>query len=336
MKHLIIAGILVVIVTALLLVGLSQAQILPEPASTQAEPIDWMFNLEFQVIVFLFALIVVLMVYSIVVFRRKKDDTTDAKHIEGNMRLEIFWTLVPLATVLVFAFLGSQSLAETMRVDPQAMDVNVIGTQWSWRFEYPELGVTSTELWLPVDQQVLLNLTSQDVIHSFWVPEFRVKQDVLPGGGEFDRELRITPDKIGNYHLRCAEMCGRDHALMVAPVNVVSQDDFDAWVIEQSGVSDDPVERGQRWSEQYGCIACHTIDGSPGVGPTWSGLFGREENLTDGSTVVADYEYLYQSICDPASQIVEGFDPIMPANYCEDNITDDQIDDIIAFIESLK
>lgn len=336
MKHLIIAGILVVIVTALLIFGLSQARILPDAASAQAKPIDRMFNLEFQVIVFLFALIVVLMVYSIVVFRRKKDDTTDAKHIEGSMRLEVFWTLVPLATVLVFAYLGSQSLAETMRVDPQAMDVNVIGTQWSWRFEYPELGVTSTELWLPVNQQVLLTLTSQDVIHSFWVPEFRVKQDVLPGGGEFDRELRITPSEIGEYKLRCAEMCGRDHALMVADVKVVSQADFDAWVSEQTVVSDDPVERGQRWTEQFGCIACHTIDGSSGVGPTWSGLFGREETLTDGSTVVVDQEYLYQSICDPASQIVEGFPPVMPVTYCEDNITDDQIDDIIAFIESLK
>ena len=123
MKHLIIAGILVVIVTALLIVGLGQVQILPDAASAQAEPIDWMFGLEFKVIAFLFALIVVLMVYSMVVFRRKKDDTSDAKHIEGNTPLEIFWTLVPLATVLIFAFLGSQTLAATLRIDPQALDV---------------------------------------------------------------------------------------------------------------------------------------------------------------------------------------------------------------------
>ena len=336
MKHLIIAGILVVIVTALLLIGLDQVQILPAAASAQAEPIDWMFNLEFQVIIFLFALIVVLMVYSIVVFRRKKGDTSDAKHIEGNTRLEVFWTLAPLATVFVFAYFGAQTLAATMRIDPQAMDVNVIGSQWSWRFEYPELGVTSNELWLPVNQQVLLSLTSQDVIHSFWVPEFRVKQDILPGGGDIDRELRITPTESGNYFVRCAEMCGLNHATMVAPVNVVSQADFDAWVIEQSGVSDDPVERGRKWAEQYGCFACHTTDGSQGVGPSWSGLFGKDESLDDGSTVVADHEYLYQAICDPASQVVEGFQAIMPPNYCEDNITDDQIDDIIAFIESLK
>lgn len=335
MRHLIIAGVLVVIVTAVLLVGLGRTQILPDAAAAQAEPIDSMFNLEFQVILFLFALIVVLMVYSIVVFRRKKEDTTDAKHIEGNTRLEVFWTIIPLVIVLAFALLGSRSLAETMRVDPQALDVNVTAAQWSWRFEYPELGVTSTELWLPKDQQALLNLTSQDVIHSFWVPEFRVKQDILPGG-DLERQLRITPDKIGNYTLYCAEMCGRDHAVMYTEVKVVSQADFDAWVNEQTVVSDDPVERGSVWYEQFGCNACHTVDGSEGVGPSWAGLYGEDVTLSDGSTVVADHEYLYQSICDPASQIVEGFDPVMPATYCEDNITDDQIDDIIAFIESLK
>jgi cytochrome c oxidase subunit 2 len=335
MRHLIIAGVLVVIVTAVLLVGLGQTQILPDAAAAQAEPIDSMFNLEFQVILFLFALIVVLMVYSIVVFRRKKEDTTDAKHIEGNTRLEVFWTIIPLVIVLAFALLGSRSLAETLRVDPQALDVNVTAAQWSWRFEYPELGVTSTELWLPVDQQALLNLTSQDVIHSFWVPEFRVKQDILPGG-DLERQLRITPDKIGNYTLYCAEMCGRDHAVMAADVKVVSQADFDSWVNEQTVVSEDPVERGRVWYEQFGCNACHTLDGSEGVGPSWAGLYGEDVTLTNGSTVVADHEYLYQSICDPASQIVEGFQPVMPATYCEDNITDDQIDDIIAFIESLK
>lgn len=335
MKHLIIAGILVVIVTALLIVGFGQAQILPPAASAQAEPIDWMFGIEFKVIAFLFALIVVLMVYSIVVFRRKKDDTSDAKHIEGNTRLEVFWTLVPLATVLGFAYLGSQTLATTERIDPQAIEVNVIGTQWSWRFEYPEQGVSSTELWLPVDRQVLLSLSSQDVIHSFWVPEFRVKQDVLPGGEDFVRDLRITPTEIGEYELLCAEMCGLNHALMVAPVNVVSQADFEAWVLKESGVSDDPVERGQKWAQQFGCIACHTSDGSQGVGPTWKGLFGMDETLDDGSTTFADHDYLYKSICDPGVQIVEGFQNIMPPNMCE-TMTDDQIEDIIAFIESLK
>jgi cytochrome c oxidase subunit 2 len=335
MKNLIIAGILVIIVTALLILGLDQVQLLPVSASAQAEPIDRMFALEFRVIAFLFALIVVLMVYSIVVFRRKKGDTTDARHIEGNTKLEVFWTIIPLVTVLYFSYLGAQSLAETQRVDPQAMEVNVIGQQWSWRFEYPEGGFSSTELVLPVNKQALLHLTSNDVIHSFWVPEFRVKQDVLPGGEEFVRDYRITPTEIGDYKVRCAEMCGLDHANMRAPVRVLSEEDFQSWVAEQSVVSGDPVERGARWVQEFGCQACHSIDGTPGVGPSWQGKFGSEETLDDGTSVAVTQDYLYQSICDPGSQIVEGFQNIMPANFCE-LMSEDQIQDIIAFIESLQ
>jgi len=181
MKHLIIAGILVVVVTALLILGMSQVRLLPVAASAQAVPIDFMFNLEFIVIAFLFSLIVVLIGYSIVVFRRKRGDTTDARHIEGNTRLEVAWTALPLFTVLAFAYLGGWSLSETVRADPKPLEVNVIGSQWSWRFEYPAQGIVSNELRMPLNKQALLHLWSTDVIHSFWVPEFRVKQDALPG-----------------------------------------------------------------------------------------------------------------------------------------------------------
>lgn len=335
MKHFIIAGILVVIVTALLIVGLDQARLLPVAASLQAEPIDFMFRLEFMVIAFLFSLIVVLMVYSIVVFRRKRGDTQDARHVEGNTRLEVFWTAVPLATVLVFAYLGSWSLGETTRADPRPLEVNVIGSQWAWRFEYPGLGIISNELRLPEDKQALLHLWSIDVIHSFWVPEFRVKQDALPGGGELTRDLRVTPTEIGEYKVRCAELCGLKHTFMESPVIVVSQADFDAWVAEQTGESADPVVRGEKWFVTYGCNACHSLDGTPNIGPTWQGLYGHEVRFTDGTTTIADDEYLYTSIRNPAANIVEGFQNLMPANVAAD-LTDSQIDDIIRFIESLR
>lgn len=334
MKHLFIVGVLVVIVTALLVVALGQANILPVAASEQAIPIDWMFNLEFNVIAFLFALIVVFMLYSIVVFRRKKDDLTDAKHVEGNTKLEVFWTAIPLITVIIFAFLGSQTLAQTMRVE-EAMEVDVIGQQWSWRFEYPEFGIVSTELRLPVDQQALLHLSSQDVIHSFWVPEFRVKQDLLPGDEEFVRDIRINPTEIGEYRVLCAELCGTQHTYMTAPVIVMSQADFDEWVASEAGVEGDPVARGADWYETYGCSACHTLDGTDSVGPTWKGLYGSERVFSDGSSMVAGDDYLYKSIREPGVQIVEGFADLMPPNVA-DALTDEQIDDIIRFIESLR
>lgn len=336
MKHLIIAGILVVVVTVLLILGMGQVNLLPTAASAQAEPIDRMFDLEFKVIAFLFALIIVFMVYSIVVFRRKAGDTTDAKHIEGNTRLEVAWTIVPLVTVLAFAFMGSQALAETQRIDPRAIEVNVIGSQWSWSFEYPELGVVSDKLYLPVGQQALLHLSSADVIHSFWVPEFRVKQDALPGGDEFVRDLRVTPTQIGEYKVRCAELCGRRHAYMENPVIVLSQQDYDGWVIQATGLSEDPVERGQNWYTSFGCNACHSLDGTPGVGPSWQGLYESQRSLADGSTVTADEAYLQESILNPNAKIVSGFgENLMPQNFGE-HMSEAQIQDMIEFIKSLR
>ena len=178
--------------------------------------------MEIWVIAFLFALIVGFLLYSIIVFRRKKGDESEGDHFDGHTGLEVVWTIVPLGIVLYFAFLGSSALAETRRVDPAAMDVTVVGQQWSWRFDYDDYGFSSTELVLPVSQQVLLTMISNDVIHSFWVPEFRVKQDVLPGKG-MERELRITPTEIGDYKVRCAELCGLEHAYMLADVRVLSE-----------------------------------------------------------------------------------------------------------------
>ena len=336
MKHTIFAAVLVAILTILSIIGLEQIQLLPEQASVQAEPIDFLFDVEFKNIAFLFALIVGLMLYSIIVFRRKPGDDTDAEHVEGSTRLEVLWTLAPLATVLYISFLGAQVLGETLVPDPQPLEVRVVGSQWSWRFEYPQLGISGTELRLPVNKQARLLLTSTDVIHSFWVPEFRLKQDALPGDEEMVRELRITPKILGEYKVRCAELCGLQHAYMTAAVLILEQDDFQAWVEAETGpLSADPVERGRRWVEQFGCLACHTTDGTAGVGPTWQGLFGSQERLQDGTTVEVDPGYLRESIVEPGAKITEGFQNIMPADIARD-MTDEQIEDVIAFIESLK
>ena len=211
----------------------------------------------------------------------------------------------------------------------------MIGSQWSWRFEYPDYDIISTDLVLPVNKQALLNMTSTDVIHSFWIPEFRVKQDLLPGDG-FEKELRITPIELGEYKVRCAELCGREHYSMLAPVQVISQDEFDAWTAQQSeSVSDDPAVRGELVAQQYGCTACHSSDGSELAGPTWLGVFGSTEMLTDGTTVIVDEAYIIKSIREPGAQIVEGYQNIMPENIGAD-LTDEQIDDLIAYIESLQ
>jgi cytochrome c oxidase subunit 2 len=219
-------------------------------------------------------------------------------------------------------------------VDPDALVVRVNGFQWAWSFEYPTFGVTSTELHLPVGRQVLLQMTSNDVIHSFWVPEFRVKQDLVPGR---ITELRITPTVIGNYMVRCAELCGTVHAYMENPVIVSSQEDFDVWVEEQVAIAEEqaatPEGRGQALVAANGCAACHSINGAAGIGPTWLGLFGRQEVLTDGSVITVDEEYIHESIVAPQAKIVAGFEnQLMPAY----NFTDEQIADIIAYIKTLQ
>ncbi len=335
MKHFVVAGLLVIVLTGLLILGAGQVRLLPVAASAQAEPIDQLFRLMFFAIAFLFSLIVVFMLYSIVVFRRRRGDESDARHIEGNTKLEITWTAIPLVIVLGLSFLGARSLAEVERPDPKALEVNVIGMQWTWRFEYPRFGIVSSELVLPVNRQAILYLSSTDVIHSFWVPEFRVKQDTLPGGEEFVRTLRVTPTEIGTYTVRCAELCGIRHAYMESPVVVVSQADFDVWVAEQTGEPTDPVERGLKWANQYGCLSCHSLDGSKLVGPTWLGLFGSEVRLADGRTVIADEAYIIESIRNPGAAIVEGYPNVMPAALGQE-LSDERIQDIIAFIKTLR
>lgn len=336
-RHFVIVGILVIVMAVLTYIGLDSAGLMPVEASAQAADIDWMWNLEVIAISILFSLIVVPMVYSLIVFRRKKGDTTDAEHMEGNTRLEIAWTIVPLFIVMAYAYLGAVNLAETRRVDPEAMVVKVTGLQWSWTFEYPAvngLSVISDELHVPVGKQVLLRMTSNDVIHSFWVPEFRVKQDLVPGR---ITELRITPTLAGNYKVRCAELCGTSHAFMEKPVVVSSQEEFDAWMTDQLAKAEEasqtPEGRGQALVAASGCNACHSINGAAGIAPTWFNLFEHEVELTDGSVVVADEAYIHESIKAPQAKIVRGFENQLMPNY---GFTDEQIDDIVAYIKTLR
>ncbi len=335
MRHFVIVGILVILMAVLTYVGLDSAGLMPVQASAQSVPIDRMWNEQVIAMSFLFALIVVPMFYSLIVFRRKKGDTTDAAHVEGNTRLEIVWTILPFFAVVLFAYLGGNSLTQTLRADPEAMVVKVTGRQWSWSFEYPDYGVTSKELRLPVGKQVHLQMTSTDVIHSFWVPEFRVKQDLVPGRVT---ELRITPTLMGAWKVRCAEICGASHYSMETPVVVTSQEDFDAWIAGEAALVAEaaatPEGRGKALVAANGCTACHAIDGVGGnIGPSWTGAFGEEVEVSDGTTVPGDEAYLTESIKSPQAKIVAGYETQLMPQY---GFTDEQIADIVAYIKTLR
>jgi cytochrome c oxidase subunit 2 len=335
-KHYFVAGVLVIVVTVLVILGLTALDLVPDLASAEGEFVDQMFTAQIYVIAFFFSLVVVLMLYSVFVFRRKGDDESDGPHVTGNTPLEIIWTIIPLFIVLGFGTWGASQLNEITASAPDELVVEITGFQFGWRFDYPEYAISSPELYLPVDRQVLLKLTSTDVIHSFWVPEFRIKQDAVPG---MWTNLRVTANQTGDFRVRCAELCGYAHSAMYAPVVVVEPEQFDAWldgqVVEVEAPEEmTPAEKGAALVGVQGCGSCHSLDGSEPVGPTWLGLFGSERPLADGSTVVADEPYLRRSILSPGAQEVEGFPLIMPVY--EGVLSDEDVDAIIEYIKTLS
>lgn len=342
MRHAINVTVIILVSIFALLFIADNVQWMPVQASAEAKLIDWLFNLHIDIIVVLYVLVNGILLYSVFVFRRKKDDPSEGVYFHGNTRLEILWTVIPLIVVVYFAVLGAGVLRQTLEAADDELEVVVTARQWAWAFEYPEWGIASTELNLPMDRRVHLVLRSEDVTHSFWVPEFRVKQDTVPGQ---EHHLRLTPTRVGTYKVRCAELCGTSHAYMEAPVNVMTAEDFEIWRQKRLGIyvppegeeapAEDPVALGQRLATSAGCIACHSLDGSALVGPTWKGIFGKTETMADGSTVVVDEAYLHESIVNPSAKLVAGFQDLMPKNY-GDILTEAEINALIEYIKTIR
>ncbi len=355
-KHIVAVTILIVLATVILFAVFKFMFQTPPNASAEATIIDGFIDLHFVLMAFLFSLIMVIVLYAGFVFRLKEDEdpaATYGTHTEGNTVLEIVWTIVPTLVVIIFGVYAIITLGKILAPEPNEMVVHVTGRQWSWSFNYPDLeNRGNVDLVLPVDQPILLEMESEDVLHNFWVPEFRVKQDLVPGT---PKVLRFTPTEVGEYKLRCAEICGLQHSIMLANVNVVSQADWDAFqgeVLARPLFSElTPEERGAIWwatGEGFGCDACHTVDGSAATAPTWLNIYGREEPLADGSTIVVDDEYIIESIINPDAKIVEGYpDNLMPEDYQEriaqkeaeilgsEGVEINILEDIIAFMKTL-
>jgi cytochrome c oxidase subunit 2 len=235
-RHFIVAGVLVVISTFLLNWLLDVALPLPVQASEESLIIDRLIGQHVLLIAFLFSLVVVFMLYALFVFRKRDGDESDGEHFEGNTTLEIAWTVIPLVLVVIFGYIGVVDLREVTKEEPNELIVNVTAFQWDWTFEY-EGGVISQELLLPVDRPARMVMTSNDVNHAFWVPEFRVKQDLVRGR---ETVVRFTPVEVGDYRLRCAELCGLSHWSMNRDVKVVPADEFTAWLqVEQAKINGD-------------------------------------------------------------------------------------------------
>ncbi|MDQ3249226.1 MAG: cytochrome c oxidase subunit II [Chloroflexota bacterium] len=237
-RHFIIVGVLIAISTVFLNWLLNAVLPLGVKASVEALTIDRLIGWHLLIIAFLFSLVVVFMIYAIVVFRHKENDDATGLHFEGNTSLEIAWTVLPLVLVVIFTYIGLRDLNEITKVEENELVVTALGQQWNWSFTYPN-DTLSAELVLPVDQPILMKLEAKDVNHAFWVPEFRVKQDAVVG---MTTEVRFTPSMTSaeymaaegrEFKLVCAELCGLSHWSMIAPVRIVEQDEYVAWLDEQ-------------------------------------------------------------------------------------------------------
>jgi cytochrome c oxidase subunit 2 len=225
-----------------------------------------------------------------------------------------------------------------MRTPPKdAVDITVTGKQWLWTFEYYNGKKTLNELYVRQNRPVRMVMRADDVLHSFFVPAFRVKQDLIPGRYT---QLWFTPTKIGTFDLFCAEYCGTGHSKMLGKVIVLSPEAYDIW---EKGVAVDdgeavaslpPAELGEKLYKGKGCNACHSVDGSVVIGPSFKGLYEREGELEDGASYTADENYIRQSILEPQEQIVEGFQPVMPS--FKGILSDAEITAIIAYMKTLK
>jgi cytochrome c oxidase subunit 2 len=338
--------ILTVIVISLVLITIGYlvatqvdlSALLPEQASSRSVVVDKLFRTLMGIATAIFLLVEGALVYAVIRFRKAPDDESDAVPIHGNNTLEIIWTFVPAVIVAVIGVYSYRVLTEIERPSEQPLVIEVVGRQFFWEFHYPEEDVTSQVLHLPVNKTVHFQITSEDVIHSFWVPEFRVKRDATPGQIS---ELIITPTKIGRYPIRCAELCGPGHAAMTSEVIVEEEVDFERWLSGDIVVSGEPsgqaqpegvMGTGRSLFVELGCSACHTLQdaGATGiVGPALDGI----GQAAAGRTADLDAEgYLRQSLLEPNAYIVDGFiGNLMPDDY-EERLSEEQISTLVEYL----
>jgi cytochrome c oxidase subunit II len=304
--------------------------IFPDSASEFAPHYDLLYYFLTAVTIFFSVLIFGLIGYFCVKYRRQENDQPTPTF--ESTRLEIFYTVIPFIIVMVIFFWGAGLYFNVFAEAKDPLNIHVIGKQWMWKIQHMEGRREINELHVPIGRKIELTMASQDVIHSFFIPAFRVKHDVIPGRYA---TMSFTPTKKGIYHLFCAEYCGAQHSGMVGHVIVMDQDEYKDW-LNGSDVGDvPPAEAGRQLFTQLACITCHGVQA-----PSMAGLFGRQQEvvLPSGKTdvVTVDEAYLRESITNSTDKIVKGYQPIMPSYQPGKTITEEQISQLIAYIRSLK
>ncbi|MEK6626960.1 MAG: cytochrome c oxidase subunit II, partial [Bdellovibrionota bacterium] len=286
---------------------------LPEQASTTAGLIDQIFYAIIGMSALVTILFVIVIVWFAIKYRRKREGQKTGT-ITGSHKLEIIWTVIPTIVFVAIAFYGWSAYRVLEHPPDNAYHIRVIAKQWAWIFNYTVDGKevqTLGQLYVPINRPVVLDMTSLDVIHSFSVPAFRVKKDVVPG---LRTKVWFTPNRPGAYQAYCTEFCGTAHSKMLATVQVVSEVEFEHWLQAEAATSTtaSPSVLGAKLYEIKGCKSCHTLTGVDDVGPSFRGLFGKKREFEEGPPIeAADENYIRKSILDPKSQVVKGFKPKM-------------------------
>ena len=302
---------------------------LPEAASTVAGKVDALYFYLSGVTLFFTLLISGVLIFFVIRYRRRSPFEIP-RPVAGSHKLETVWTVIPFVIAMSFFVWGTHVYFEQARVPKVATEVYVVGKQWMWKLQHSTGQREINELHVPKGRKVRLIMTSEDVIHSFFMPEFRIKADVLPGRYT---DLWFEATKTGTFHLFCAEYCGMNHSGMIGSIIVMEPKEFDNWLTGNAG-NQTPAVAGQQLFQSLGCASCHGVNGEGGRGPTLAGLFGRQTPLTNGQSVTADEAYIRESIVNPQAKIVTGFTPIMPT--FQGQISEDQILQLMAFIKSLR
>jgi cytochrome c oxidase subunit II len=297
----------------------------PARASAGAANVDALYIFLVALSVFVCAAIFTMILVFAVKYRRRPG--VMAEQIEGSTQLEITWSVIPFIIFLfIFAWGGAIYFHE--RTPPRgAAQIYVVAKQWMWKLQHEEGQREINQLHVPVGRDIELIMTSQDVIHSFYVPAFRMKQDVLPGRYT---TFWFHPTKVGVYHLFCAEYCGTLHSGMIGQIVVMEPAQYQAWL--NSGPSVPLPQAGQRLFAELGCSTCHRAN-SQSHGPDLDGVFGSPVMLEDGRTVMADENYIRESILTPAAKVVKGFKPVMPV--FQGLVSDEQLNALVAYVKSL-
>ena len=319
---------------------------LPQSASTFAERHDQLHFFVVGTTMFVSAAVAIVTAAFFFIYRRKSENES-TPFVYPSLGIEAAFVAVPLGFFLLWFVIGFKDFVWSRSPPKDAMDVYVMGKQWMWKFTYPNGPNAISTLHVPAHRPVRLLMTSRDVIHSFFVPEFRVKQDVLPGRYS---ELWFEATVPGRYQVLCTEYCGLNHSLMRGDIVVMEPEDFDKWydrqhrgLIERQDstlLEDEPMAKGSNMREQgekvavaQGCLKCHSVNGDNHIGPTWLDLYGRHEKLTTGEAVLADEAYLTSSMMDPMAQIVAGYQPVMPSY--QGRLTAPESAALVEYIKSL-